>query len=272
MLTRQEKHLLHPHSSPAIALALHPTHRRYLASGAMDGSTVLTDLVTSTPVQTFRQTKFVVRVCFSADGRWLATASYDRTINIYENTHTPALGVRGDEYHAAAEEGHIGDEVPIIDREDDPELACEPGLGYVLRHTVTTEGNPEAVLFHPKAEWMIWTERGGYEMKYLRLPTPSAPSAGSATSSSTTGEDIAMDGPGDNVQPWETRSKSFNAHPGDTHVSFSVLDMALHPSGRMIACVTGDHASGGERVLVYGTELDEVSFKAFSLVSGWRID
>lgn len=71
-----------------------------------------------------------------------------------------------------------------------------------------------------------------------------------------------MDGSGEGstgVRAWETRSKSFNAHPGDTHVSFSVLDMALHPSGRLIACVTGDHASGGERVLVYGTEPDEVS-------------
>lgn len=214
----------------------------------MDGSTVLTDLITSSPVQVFNQAKFVVRVAFSPDGRWLATASYDRTINVYENTHAPLLGVRADEYHAVAEE--VGEEVPIIDREDDPELACEPGLGYVLRHTVKTEGNPEALLFHPRSEWVIWTERGGFEMKYLRLP--SAPIAG---------EDVAMDGAeGDGVKPWDTCSKSFNAHPGDTHVSFSVLDMALHPSGRMIACVTGDHASGGERVLVYGTELDEVSF------------
>lgn len=252
---RQEKLLLHPHAAPAISLALHPTQGRYLASGAMDGSTVLTDLVTSTPVQSFSQGKFVVRVAFSADGRWLATASYDRTINVYEDTHAPVLGVRADEYHAAAEAA--GEELPLVDRDDDPALACEPGLGYTLRHTVHTDGNPEALLFHPRAEWVIWTERGGFEMKYLRLPGErSEPPAASRQDA-----DIAMDGAGPEGagKPWDTRSKSFNAHPGDTHVSFSVLDMALHPSGRLIACVTGDHASGGERVLVYGTELDEVS-------------
>lgn len=270
---QQEKHLLHPHASPAISLALHPTHRRYLVSGAMDGSTVITDLVTSTPVQTLQQTKFVVRVCFSPDGRWLSTASYDRTINVYETTHRPSLGVRADEYHAAAEGGGVGDEVPIIDRDDDPELACEPGLGYVLRHTVKTEGNPEALLFHPRSEWMIWTERGGFEMKYLRLPGErsergergeSVIGVGTGAGTQSAGEDVAMDGVDgtEGVKPWDIRSKSFNAHPGDTHVSFSVLDMALHPSGRMIACVTGDHASGGERVLVYGTELDEVSLSS----------
>lgn len=124
----------------------------------MDGSTVLTDLVTRAPVQSFKQGKFVVRVCFSADGRWLATASYDRTIHIYETAYAPALGVRAAEYHQAAEAG-AGDEVPIIDAEDDPELACEPGLSYQLRHTLHTDGNPEAVLFSPRGEWLIWTDR-----------------------------------------------------------------------------------------------------------------
>lgn len=55
------------------------------------------------------------------------------------------------------------------------------------------------------------------------------------------------------------KTKSFNPHPMDTHVSFSVLNMALHPSGRMIACQTGDGRGGtGERVLLYGVEPDEV--------------
>lgn len=44
----------------------------------------------------------------------------------------------------------------------------------------------------------------------------------------------------------------------DTHVSFSVLNMSLHPSGKIIAFQTGDNrGSSGERILFYGTEADE---------------
>ena len=56
----------------------------------------------------------------------------------------------------------------------------------------------------------------------------------------------------------QTKTKTFNPHPMDTHVSFAILNLALHPSGRIIACQTGDHRGGaGERVLLYGVEPEE---------------
>lgn len=55
-------------------------------------------------------------------------------------------------------------------------------------------------------------------------------------------------------------NKSFNPHPYDTHISFSVLNMCVHPSGKLVACQTGDHAgNAGERILLYGVDLDDVS-------------
>jgi WD40 repeat protein len=195
----------------------------------MDGTTVLTDLITGTTLQTLPATKFVVRVAFSSDGRWLAAASYDHSISLYE-----ASGLAT----AAPADEDADDYIPLDDS-DDADLAMDPELRYTLRHRVATDANPEAMLFHPASSWLIYTVRGSCEMHYLGLPA-------------------REDGDGDDWG-WPTRSKSFNPNPLDAHVSFAVLDMSLHPSGRMIACITGDHASSGERVLLYGVEPDEVS-------------
>ena len=90
------------------------------------------------------------------------------------------------------------------------------------------DSNPEAIVFHPDSTWLMYTVRASHLLHYVRLGT------------------------------WEVRTKSFNPHPMDTHVSFAVLNLALHPSGRIVACQTGDHRGGaGERVLLYGVEPDE---------------
>ncbi|TXT04344.1 hypothetical protein VHUM_04111 [Vanrija humicola] len=215
--------LLELHKAPALTFAVHPTNGRYLASGSMDGSTVLSDLVTGAALQRFQAGKFVVRVAFSADGRWLAAASYDKSVTVFEavgSAHAPPPSE---------------DDVPL-DEGDDADLAAEPGLRYEERYKVQTEGNPEAMVFHPRGEWLLFTVRGSHELQYLRLP----------------GADAAS------TPPWTIVTKSFNPHPLDTHVSFAVLDLALHPSGRLLACLTGDHAGPAkERVLLYGVEPDE---------------
>lgn len=177
-------------------------------------SAILTDLVTSSTLQTFKHSKFVVRVAFSPDGRHLATASYDRTIVIYAVTPPPATD----------------NEAMPVDDEDDPDLASHPDLRYQPCHTINVDSNPEAILFHPQSTWLMYTLRSSHLLHYVRLGT------------------------------WDTSTKSFNPHPSDNHVSFAVLNLALHPSGRMLACQTGDHRGGaGERILLYGVDPEEVS-------------
>lgn len=206
----------------------------------MDGSTVLSDLVTGATLQRFQAGKFVVRVAFSHDGRWLAAASYDKSVTVFEATTSA---------HAPPP---TEDDLPL-DEGDDADLAAEPSLRYEERFKVQTEGNPEAILFHPRGEWLLFTVRGSHELQYLRLP---GAEAGNMDVDSAAAEgSIAARTPA-----WSIATKSFNPHPLDTHVSFAVLDLALHPSGRVVACLTGDHAGPAkERVLLYGVEPEEVS-------------
>jgi WD40 repeat protein len=182
-----------------------------------DISTVLTDLITSTTLQTYASAKFVVRAMFSPDGRYFATASYDRHVVIYRMT-TSFMPPPVDE-----------DDMPIDDS-DDPLVACEPLLRYEEVKRIKVDSNPEAIMWHSQSTWLMYTLRSAHLLYYI------------------------------NVDSWETRTKSFNPHPMDTHVSFSVLDLALHPSGRILACQTGDsRGRSGERVLLYGVEPEEVS-------------
>lgn len=185
--------------------------------------TVLTDILTCKTLQTFSSTKFVVRVLFSSDGHFMATASYDHHIVVYAATSS-ALPPPTHE-----------DDIPLDDT-DHWSLACEPDLQYTEVHRIQVDANPEAILFHPDSTWLMYTTRSSYQLYYVRLPSESCP-------------------PDDE---WQIKTKSFNPHPMDTHVSFSVLNMALHPSGRMVACQTGDHKGGaGERILLYGVEPEE---------------
>lgn len=159
----------------------------------------------------------------------MATASYDHHIVIYEaNELSPA---------------YTEDDQLVLDETDDISLACEPTLRYTERHRIHVSSNPEAVIFHPSGEWVMYTLRDSHLLHYIRLPRE---------------DGMALDGEG--AEDWEPRTKSFNPHPMDTHVSFSVLDLAIHPSGKVIACLTGDHRGGsGERVLLYGIDPEEVS-------------
>lgn len=193
--------------------------------------TILTDIITQSTLQTFRSLKFVVRVAFSPDGKYFATASYDRNVVVYQAIGE-ALAPPPDE-----------DAMPLDDG-DDPNLACEPSLRYGECHRVSTESNPEALVF--VGEYLLYTTRSSHLLFYLRL------------------------------RDWSRSTKSFNPHPMDTHVSFSVLNLALHPSGKVIACQTGDHRAGsGERILIYGVGLDEVGLWVMrrlttSRLSDWR--
>jgi hypothetical protein len=158
----------------------------------------------------------------------MATASYDHHIVIYEANELRPVFTEDDQL--------------VLDETDDISLACEPTLRYTERYRIHVSSNPEAVVFHPSGEWVMYTLRDSHLLHYIRLPRD---------------DGMAMDG--DGVEDWESQTKSFNPHPMDTHVSFSVLDLAIHPSGKVIACLTGDHRGGsGERVLLYGIDPEEV--------------
>ncbi|WVQ84556.1 hypothetical protein IAT38_006710 [Cryptococcus sp. DSM 104549] len=214
--------IFQPHKAAVLTFAFHPTHPRYMVSGSMDGTTVITDVITRQTLQTFSSSKFVVRVAFSPNGQFLATASYDHTIVIYEADSS------------AVPLPH-GDDMPLDDS-DDPALACEPMLRFKEARRIVLDSNPEAILFHPKSTWLMYTTRSSHCLNYVRLPNQLGPEE----------------------EQWKIRTKSFNSHSMDNHVSFSVLNLALHPSGLLLACQTGDHrGNAGERILLYGIEPEE---------------
>lgn len=158
-------------------------------------------------------------------------------------------GVPGAVNEGSTEDDEEEDELDLLDDTDDPTLACEPGLRYEEVHRIKVDHNPEAILFVPPTPapvlpnsslssanpeagsqgWLLYTTRSSHLLNYL-CPLTLTP-----------------------------RTKSFNAHPLDTHVSFSVLNMVLHPSGRVVACQTGD-SMAGERILLYDADPDEVCF------------
>ncbi|KAK4689595.1 hypothetical protein P7C73_g497, partial [Tremellales sp. Uapishka_1] len=209
--------IVQPHRAAILCFAFHP-NPRYLLTGSMDGTAIITDLITSTPVQTFSSTKFVVRTAFSPDGQYMATASYDRTVAIYSAVATASTP--------------DPDALPL-DETDDERFASDPTLRYTETKRIKVDSNPESILFHPSSTYLLYTLRSSYLLYYVNLRT------------------------------LETTTKSFNPHPMDTHLSFSVLNMALHPSGRIVACQTGDHRGGsGERILLYGVEPEEKDWHA----------
>ncbi|OCF61437.1 hypothetical protein L486_01085 [Kwoniella mangroviensis CBS 10435] len=223
--TGEVDRILEPHKAAVLSFALHPQNPRYMLTGSMDGTTVLTDLITSQPLQTFKSTKFVVRVAFSPDGHFMATCSYDHHIVVYK-ANGSAVPPPLDE-----------DDIPLDDT-DDLLLASEPTLRYHEVHRIKVDSNPEAILFHPESTWLMYTLRSSHLLYYARLPS----------SDDTMSE----------IKDWETSTKSFNPHPMDNHVSFSILNMALHPSKKIVACQTGDHRGNtGERILLYGIEPED---------------
>lgn len=216
--------LFQPHKAAILSFEQHPTRRRYILTSSMDASAALTDMITGQEVQRFTHAKFVVRCGFSPDGKWMATASYDRTIVLYEEESAPLVGADD-----------------AIDDEDDPELASEPQIRYRVRHTINLRSNPECVVFHPSGSHLIYTRRSSHLLYYVALT-----------------DGFAMS------------TKSFNPHPLDDHVSFSVLNLAIHPAGRIIACQTGDHAGhGGERILLYDVDPVEMGGRAERLACLW---
>ncbi|KAJ3158119.1 hypothetical protein HDU86_003071 [Geranomyces michiganensis] len=80
------------HKSAVLATDVYPADPAYILTAGMDGAHHIADIRTGLAVQSWKHHgKYIVRAAFSSWGRggWLATASYDRSVNFYRRTSTP---------------------------------------------------------------------------------------------------------------------------------------------------------------------------------------
>lgn len=216
------------HTAPVLDLAQHPLERRELVTAGMDGKVILWDLLTlhEGPLVVLKDhMRFVVRCCWSADGRWLATAGYDKKIHIYERL--------GQNKSSAVAVSDRDDAMPVDgdeQEEDEGDLELQPLQTQLrLAHTITTRGNPEALAFvatsNTGREHLVYSVRDDCFIHYLSVP------------SSTDGVDSV------GIINWEEQSFNTNEHISDTHVSYSILSIVQHPTLPLLSLLTGSHAS-----------------------------
>lgn len=130
-------------NAPLLALALHPEcERRLAAVGDMAGQLYMVDLVAGVATAAGqRHAKYVVRVAWSATGDFLASASYDQTVNLYR---------------------HLG------------------GADLQLVRTYHLRGAVEALAFTPSAvpaeqAQLLFAARNDHLMRVVTLATPDSP-------------------------------------------------------------------------------------------------
>lgn len=246
------------HTAPVLDLAQHPLEQRELVTAGMDGKVVLWDLLTlrDGPVVVLKEhTRFVVRCCWSAEGRWLATAGYDKKIHVYE---------RVPEEKKSGIPGGAGD---AMDEDEEDDLELRPLKTQLrLAHTISTRGNPEALAFvpTPAGEHIVYSYRDDCFIHYMSLPE--SPDSTSSASSA-----------------WQEESFNTNEHTSDTHVSYSILSIVPHPTLPLLSLLTGSHASissnslvilmpplSSARALVLHTTLP--SSPTYSPRQAWRAD
>ncbi|KAK0549618.1 hypothetical protein OC845_003058 [Tilletia horrida] len=279
------------HQAAVLSTAQNPKLARELVSTSMDSTVLVWDLLAGggRPIQVMKDhSRFVVKAAYSQDGRFLATAGYDRKIIIYQRE--PFATVASSRSPAEAE-GQDEEE------EDDPEP--EPlEAPFKLAYTVDTlGGNPEALVFLQTASlplpdqgvpgttprtkpgqndaivtaeevgfgrertWLAFSCRGECHINYLAIPrleqqasvttseqeqqlhsqinnlslveADASPASASGLTTSQNDKD---------VEDWTLVKCNTNENPDDWHVSYSLLSLALHPSGTYLSAQTGDHA------------------------------
>ncbi|GAA6008029.1 hypothetical protein JCM11491_006583 [Sporobolomyces phaffii] len=140
--------LLESHSfpSPVLSFVQHSDERysQFVTCGTMEGSLNVLDLVTREKVVQLRDhNKYIVRVVWSRDGRFLATLGYDKLIHVYSTSITPATSD-----------------------------SDSPTISLSLAHKLHPRTNPEAAVFLPDSSHLVWTQRDDHLLHYLALPSP----------------------------------------------------------------------------------------------------
>lgn len=242
------------HGAAVLCVAQSPQRDRCreLVSCGMDSKVVIWDLLYRKPVQVLQDhSKFVVRCAFSPKGDYLATCSYDRTIKIYKRQ-----GTNNKNWLEHNEEEDItSDKPPLIDTR------------FVLVHTVTTQNNPESIVFvraaaAPSEEdpgvgkdgtteatehhsslrtWLAYTTRNDCALHYVALPVHADEENQDELVAKVDNMSVGSAQPA-SLAAWEERSFNTNENRNDFHVSYSLLHLTLHPLGSHIAIQTGDHS------------------------------
>jgi WD40 repeat protein len=137
-----------PSTAPILSVSFHPLQPRIMLTGSMDGTAILTDLLSRQVIQAFKDhSKYVVRTAFSPDGRFLATCSYDKSINVYSTNSS-----------FSTTEDH---------REDAPVEV--PKIQYKKDFSKKTSTNPETIVFHPSSSHLIYSCRDDNYLRYVDL-------------------------------------------------------------------------------------------------------
>ncbi|GJN90773.1 hypothetical protein Rhopal_003787-T1 [Rhodotorula paludigena] len=213
--------LLETHTlpSPSLSTTQHPSPElaRFVVCSTMEGSLVVLDLVTrEVKTQLKDHTKYIVRTAWSPDGRYIATIGYDKHIHIYRFDLSDCSSSSSEAPTA------------LDDEEPDPLATC-PDVTLTKAHTVTARTNPEAAVWLPDSQWLVWSAREDHLLHYLRAPADSA-AAGA-----------------DDAAVWEEQTINMNEN-GDSFVSFSVLFITLHPTLPLLSLQTNTPSA---RILLY---------------------
>ncbi|CAD6928993.1 unnamed protein product [Tilletia controversa] len=279
--------LAHGHRAAVLSTAQNPVLPRELVSTSMDSTVLVWDLLAGSgaPVQVLKDhARFVVQAAYSHDGRFLATAGYDRKIQIYQREPLPSP-------QSSAAIGPEGED-------DDPEPEPIQAPFKLVKTVDMRNGNPEAIVFlrtrllplpddedgrstssaaaqtatvgSRERTWLAYSTRGECHINYLAMPriddqdhnsssaVEAVPISEQLAALDIGSLDIQKDGATDPiVEPddWTLVKCNTNENPDDWHVSYSLLSLALHPSGKFLSAQTGDHtrptstSTAGESIL-----------------------
>ncbi|KAI9307605.1 S-adenosyl-L-methionine-dependent methyltransferase [Cunninghamella echinulata] len=211
------------HQAPVLSIDFHPIYSHIMLTTSMDGSAILVDTSIDHPsegdednkkmgiLQRFKDhQKYIVRGLFSPkDGRYFATASYDKTISIYEN--------KANQHNSSNSNSNDASN-------DIPNYELIAKMGPYL-------GNVETICFIPKEtsdnnnddDQETILVAGIQNDNYLHF--------------------ISM-GNDNNNAPFELKKVNLNAN-GDDWVSFSPVWLSFYPlsPSPLLLCTT-DHSSG----------------------------
>lgn len=172
-------------TSPLLSTVSNPLQPRYIVAAAMEGSLTLIDLVSRKVLQKLNDaTKYIVKVVWSADAKWVASISYDKGVLIYEVVTT---------------ESKDEEEAILLEGEEPDALAGNPKVELVKRFSHYAKSNPEGVAFLPDSDFLVFTAREDNLLRYIALP----------------GKVL------DEKKDWEITSYNLNPN-GDAWVSFSM--------------------------------------------------
>lgn len=185
-------------ASPVLSLAFSPASRRHVVVATMEGSLSLIDLVTRTVLQKISpHSKYIVKVVWSNNGRFVASAGYDKFIKVYEVVE----GAGEQETNA------------LVDGEEEDELASTKLISLVERERILTRTNPEGLAFLPTGS-LVYSCREDHMLHYVSMP-------GDEEKASVTTDRFGEDGTA-------FKLSGYNLNPnGDAFVSFS---MSVHVS------------------------------------------